>query len=267
MMRAISVRLMTDIVMAIQKTEAYVLKSQPFRSSSLIVTFITKDFGKIRGLIKGIRKENETRGAVYEPLTKVDLVFYEKMRSDLHLISDADILDFHDAFRLRLDTIVAASYFSELVEVVTEPHDPHPALYEALDFCLRFLGAIHLEKIKTYFEMQILSEAGWLPHLDSCVVCSQQATSNPHFSVKQGGVLCASCVSNTSDAKKINPALLEILHAGFQLKGEDFIRLKIDPVQQTQLSELMDLFLSYRLPRPLRTKRFAREIQSVWMTY
>lgn len=249
--------------MAIQKTEAYVLRSQPFRSSSLIVTFFTREFGKVRGLIKGIRKENETRGAVYEPLTRVDLVFYEKMRSDLHLISDTDILDFHDTFRHKLETLVAASYFSELIEVVTEPHDPHPELYETLDFCLRFLGAIDLKRVKIFFEMKILSEAGWTPHLHSCVACGQKAEEAVYFSIKQGGILCVNCSVKISDAKKMTLLTLEILRSGFQMKGEDFIRLKMDSDQQERLSEIMDLFLSYRLPRPLRTKRFEREIQFV----
>ena len=50
--------------MAIQKTDAIVLKTQPFRSSSLIITFFTRSFGKLRGLAKGVRQENQTRFAL-----------------------------------------------------------------------------------------------------------------------------------------------------------------------------------------------------------
>ena len=79
--------------MAIQKTEAIVLKTQPFRSSSLIITFFTRDFGKIRGIAKGVRQENQTRAAVYELFTRLEIIYYEKLRSDLHLVSDAAILE------------------------------------------------------------------------------------------------------------------------------------------------------------------------------
>ncbi|MGH7890395.1 MAG: DNA repair protein RecO, partial [Thermodesulfobacteriota bacterium] len=79
--------------MAIQKTEAFVLKTQPFRSSSLIVTFFSRDFGKLRGVVKGVRREREMRGALYELFTHLEILFYEKTRSDLHLVSEASILN------------------------------------------------------------------------------------------------------------------------------------------------------------------------------
>src|SRR6185436_7626614 len=98
--------------MAIQKASAIVLRTQPFRSSSLIVTFFTKEFGKVRGIAKGVRLERETRGALYELFSYLDIVYYEKSKSDLHLISEAAILDSYDAIRTRLDCIAYASYLA-----------------------------------------------------------------------------------------------------------------------------------------------------------
>ena len=41
--------------MALQKTEAFVLRTNPFRSSSLVVTTFTRGFGKVKGVAKGVR--------------------------------------------------------------------------------------------------------------------------------------------------------------------------------------------------------------------
>jgi DNA repair protein RecO len=43
--------------MSIHKTEAIVLSRRDFRETSLIANFFTRDYGRISGLLKGIRKE------------------------------------------------------------------------------------------------------------------------------------------------------------------------------------------------------------------
>ena len=55
--------------MSIHKTEALVLKTMPFRSSSLIVTFFTPHLGKVRGVVKGVHREGEIRQAGFELFT------------------------------------------------------------------------------------------------------------------------------------------------------------------------------------------------------
>ena len=95
--------------MAIQKTEAIVLKTQAFRSSSLILTFFSRDFGKVRGIAKGVRQEQERRSALYELFTRLEIIFYEKTRSDLHLVSEASFLESYEPIRLQLEAIAFAS--------------------------------------------------------------------------------------------------------------------------------------------------------------
>ena len=146
--------------MAIQKTEAIVLRTLPFRSSSLIITFFTKSFGKLKGIAKGVRKERESRGATFELFTHLEIVFYEKIRSDLHLVSDAFIIDSNDTIRLSLDAITYASYFVELIDYLNEVHDPHPGIFDLLQFSLKFIFVSPfpiLSVIKVLKDKQILS--------------------------------------------------------------------------------------------------------------
>src|SRR3989338_3444317 len=126
--------------MAIQKTEAFVLKTQPFRSSSLIVTVFSDHFGKLKGIVKGVRREREARGAIFELFTRLEIIFYEKIHSDLHLISEGFILDSNDHIRTRLDAIAYASYFCELVDQLCEVHDPHQGVFDLMDFSFRFIS-------------------------------------------------------------------------------------------------------------------------------
>lgn len=247
--------------MAIRKTEAFVIKTQPFRSSSLIVTMFSREFGKLKGIAKGVRKEREMRGALFELFTHVDIVFYEKTRSDLHLISDAAIIDSFDVLRTRLDTITYASYFSELVEVLTEIQDPHASVFELLDVAFRYLPALPGEKIARLFEIKLLNEIGWLPHLDNCLQCRVPVPEKGCFSVSQGGVLCTSCARSVGDSKVLSPEALLQLRFYASSSLEESLKKPFSSAPELELKKLMEFFLLYRLSGPLKSRQFMNTIQ------
>ncbi len=71
--------------MPIQKTEGVLLKKRDLRETSLIVTFYTKDFGKISGVLKGVRGERPTASGVPQLFSLNQIVFYEKKKKDTFL--------------------------------------------------------------------------------------------------------------------------------------------------------------------------------------
>ena len=247
--------------MAIRKTEAFVIKTQPFRSSSLIVTLFTRDFGKIRGIAKGVRKEREMRGALFELFTHADIIFYEKIRSELHLISEASIIDSFDVLRTRLDTIAYASYFAELVEVLTEVQDPHESIFCLLEVCFRYLPAIPGEKIARLFEVKLLSEIGWLPHLNDCLQCRESVPEAGFFSVSQGGVLCVRCSRAFADARPLSAEALRQMRFYTVQSLEEAIKRPAPGAAEQELKKLMEHFLLYRLSGALKSRQFMDSIQ------
>ena len=66
--------------MAILKTEAIVLDTQDFRSSSLIANFYTRDFGKLSGLLKGVKQEPGKFNSNLDRLSLNEIVFYKKTK-------------------------------------------------------------------------------------------------------------------------------------------------------------------------------------------
>jgi len=247
--------------MAIQKTEAFILKTQPFRSSSLIVTFFSQSFGKLKGIVKGVRREGELRGAIYELFTRLEIVFYEKMRSDLHLVSQAFILESNDVLRTRLDTIVYASYFSELVDCLCEVHDPHEKIYDLLHFVFRFLPSVPEERLSRLFEIQLLREIGWLPYLDACLGCRTPVIEKGFFSVKNGAIFCPKCAVHHPDSKTVSPESLMTLRYYTSHPMEQSLKLHVAQTTESQLKSLMEQFLDYRLGGALKSRHFLSQIQ------
>lgn len=248
--------------MAIQKTEAIVIKTMPFRSSSLIVTLFSRHFGKIKGIAKGVRREREVRGAVFELFTHVDVVFYEKTRSDLHLISEASILDSFEILRSRLDTIAYASYFAELVDVLTEIQDPHEEIFSLLEVCYRYLPAIPGEMLSRLFEVKLLTQIGWLPYLENCVQCGRFPAGDARFSIAQGALLCAGCAPRFRDARPLSVQALSTLQ-GYAARGlEEGIRVKPGPQVAAELRQLIQEFLLYRSQTLLKSRQFMESIRT-----
>jgi len=71
--------------MAILKTDALVINKRDFRETSLLADFYTRDHGKIRGILKGIRKDPRKFASTVEPFSRNEIVFYKSRTSTLHL--------------------------------------------------------------------------------------------------------------------------------------------------------------------------------------
>ena len=79
--------------MPIHKTEALILNRRDFRETSLIVDFYSRDFGRISGILKGIRADLKKFASPIEPFSLNEIVFYRSKSSGLHLVSQCDLKD------------------------------------------------------------------------------------------------------------------------------------------------------------------------------
>ena len=125
--------------MAIQKTEAIILRRQEIRETSLILIAFTRDLGKIQGLVKGVRGGRVAVPWYLEPMTFQSLVLYERRRSPWVLVSACDLLHAFDPIRRDLVRTAYASLFLDLVDMMTEIGDPHPEIFFLLQAGLKAL--------------------------------------------------------------------------------------------------------------------------------
>ena len=76
----------------IKKTGGIVLSSIKYKDTSLIVKIFTRELGLKSYLINGVRSQGKgSKSALYQPLTLLDLVVYDKENTGLQRISDAKI--------------------------------------------------------------------------------------------------------------------------------------------------------------------------------
>ena len=155
--------------MAIRTTEAVVLKTLAFRSTSLIATLYTKDFGKVQGIAKGIRVRCERKDSKFycflEPLTLNKIVYYQKSHSGLHLLTQSDLLNQFQPIRQDLRKLALAGFMLELVDKGTQLEDINKGVFDLLVDSLNSLcvEGSHIDQISDSFQESFLSLSGLMP--------------------------------------------------------------------------------------------------------
>ena len=247
--------------MAIRRDEAFVLKRIPLRETSLLVTLFSREAGKIKGLAKGVRREKNPLAGRFEPFTRLSIVYYEKLRSDTHLISDATVLASNASLRDSLDRFGYGSYFVELMDSLFGMHDPHPDVFILLGNSFDLLSTAPAMRVARVFEVKLLERAGLLPILDHCVLCGKTELERAYFSSKQGGLVCSNCDRGESATIEISKGTIQTLLFFLKNTIEQAVKLRLGPQTEKELARISEQFLQYRLEYPLRSARFLAEIK------
>ena len=95
----------------IQSQPAYLLHSRPYRDTSLLVDFITQDFGRISAVAKGVRSPKSKSRALLQPF--VPLMINLSGKSELKTLGQVESQSSN--IILRHKTLFAAMYINELL--------------------------------------------------------------------------------------------------------------------------------------------------------
>ena len=237
--------------MAIHTADAIILRRYPFRETSITLSCLTDRFGKLSGLVKGIRTQPNRYRSAMEPFTINRIVFYDTRTSQLHLITQCDLLDPLSALQRDVETMRLAAFCVELTDTVVPASEPQPLTYALLRDTLErlALGAGEPEDVRLHFIVRLLRLAGFQPQLDACTGCGSAIHTGGYWSAKQGGLLCERCLH---EDPAVEPASDHVLEALEQM-ADTSIPIPLEPQLRLTLRQQLDAFLRWRLDRPLKT--------------
>lgn len=243
--------------MAIQKTQAIVLKKMDFRDTSFIVTLFTRDFGKLKAVVKGIRKEGSGDLVHFEILNHLNIVFYEKARTELHLLSESFLEDPMLDLRNSFKTFTFGCFLAELVEAFYEVHEVATGIFDALLDTLKHLEPETAPYRVFKFEMAVLKDLGLFPALTHCIRCRKTGETNWFWSTRQGGVLCAACAMKEPKAYPLLPEMylaLQNFSEGFKENGLDPMPYSL--AVYTEVERIIREFILARVDHSMRSLEF-----------
>jgi len=180
-------------------SESIILSKKPLREADLLVTFFSKEDGKLKGIARHAKKSKKRFGGVLETGYVVDLQFKRSSSSDLVTINEASLVEPLAYRELDLSTTVAIWLAAETVSRFLPDNE---ASHEKFELVKRFLAAIHegrlTRQIVVYFMMKWIALCGYLPDLGHCIKCDQASESFHSFSPSLGGLVCHRCSSDAA---------------------------------------------------------------------
>ncbi len=183
----------------IVKTPAVVLRAIRYGETSKIVTFYTKDHGKVAVVAKGARAGKARFGSSLEPGAHIVAVYHSRASREVQTLAQADLIERYRRISGSLAATTAMLQMVEVVNVLTHPGEAHPELYELLAAGLRAADRQDegLADLLIAFRWKTIGALGFGPSFAQCIRCGRSVLSPKptrlRYHVRKGGPLCSTC--------------------------------------------------------------------------
>lgn len=147
-------------------SETFVLRTYPYREADLVVSFFTRDQGKLRGIARRARRPKNSFGSGLERLSLVRMTYFLKENADLASLNGCELIDSPFAMQTDYSRSLALDYFTEVCEHLLPPHEPNEKFFRLLKATIDYLrsgGPIWAAVI--YFSLWAVRLSGFLPEL------------------------------------------------------------------------------------------------------
>jgi DNA repair protein RecO (recombination protein O) len=215
-------------------SEAFVLRSYPLKEADLIVSFLTRDQGKLRGVAKRARRPKSPFGAGLERLSQVRMSYFQRETRELVNLDSCELLV--SQFRMLSDyrAGVALDFFAEVTDQLLPPGEPNDRFFRLLIAVLDHMGALEdgsVWRAVTYFSLWAVRLSGFLPDLHACLSCGSvladsESWERAFFSRGRDGLMCAGC------RRSAGPGSLELSVESREL-AEQMLRKPVAQIPQT----------------------------------
>ncbi|MCX7102248.1 MAG: recombination protein O N-terminal domain-containing protein [Methylobacter sp.] len=164
---------MTETTVYLQP--AFILQQRNYRETSLIIDVITRDFGWISILAKGVRTAKSKTAGMLQPF--IPLVVSYAGKGELKILTDAErypislqVCQLHNFSVDKIQSfkelkglgIYCGFYLNELIVCFLHKYDPHPEVFDDYRDCLFCLAnCVNLEAALRLFELKLLECTGY----------------------------------------------------------------------------------------------------------
>ena len=237
------------------------LKTIDFGETDRILTLLTRHFGKVSVVAKGIRKPTSRLAGHAEPLTHAT---YQLARGrNLDVLTGAESRALYRALREDLNGIAAGWYIAELADRFSLEKSPSAPLFDLVESALRHLAGGHAPALVCrWFDLHLLDRTGFRPELGRCVQCATPATETTNaWIVDAGGLVCATCApGELHGPRALSVRALKSLRYLLVSNFEGASLLRVDEILAAELERHLRTFLQMVLDRDINASRLIDEL-------
>jgi len=173
-------------------SEAVVLRTWPVHEADLIVSFFTRDYGRVRGVAKSAMKSRKRFGGALEPMTIARAWFAERPRQELVRLDQLEIVRSPLSSPVDHARMAVLSFFAELLDEALPEHDPQETVFRLLVSVLEQTTVEQCWMPLTYFQLWMTRLMGLLPDIAHCTACGEALRAEEiSFNSLGDGLFCA----------------------------------------------------------------------------
>jgi len=177
--------------MAVLTSEAVVLRTWPVHEADLVVSFFTRDYGKMKGVAKSALKSRKRFGGALEPMTVARAWFAERPKQDLVRLDQLEIIRSPLSAPVDQIRMTVLSLFAEVLEEALPDHDPQETVFRLIASVLEQTTVEQPWMPLTYFELWMTRLLGLLPDLAHCIACGEALVAGEtSFNADADGLFC-----------------------------------------------------------------------------
>ncbi len=197
--------------MSVLTSEAVVLRTWPVHEADLLVSFFTRDYGRLKGMAKAALKSRKRFGGALEPMTLARAWFAERPRQELVRLDQLEILRSPLSSPVDQARMAVLSFYAEVIDEALPERDPQATVFRLLANVLEQTSAVKAETEQhesagpqfsgpqfsgpwmalTYFSLWMTRLMGLLPDIGHCMVCGEALGSGEvRFNAYADGLFC-----------------------------------------------------------------------------
>jgi DNA repair protein RecO (recombination protein O) len=170
-------------------SEAFTLRTYPYREADLIVSFLTRDQGRLRGIARSARRQKNSFGSGLERLSLVQMHYYQKENVELVRLNSCDLVQSQFSLASDYPSGVALDYIAELSEQLLPSHEPNEKFFRLLGSVLDHLRSTAPDERAqgvwmplTYFSLWAVRLSGFLEEMrieDESLAIAKEMLTKP----------------------------------------------------------------------------------------
>lgn len=259
----------------VYRTEGIVLRRTDFGEADRLLTVLTPERGKLRLVAKGARKPSSRKSGHVELFAHSQLLV--AVGHDLDIITQAETIEPFVGLRRDLLRTTYAYYLAELVDAFLAEHDENRPMFDLLRDSLGRLStsgggeargsegelgaAVGL--VARYFELRLLSLAGYQPQLFSCVRCGKPLEPEVNYmSAADGGVMCRKDGYDRVGTRDLSVNALKVLRFLQTRDWETCRLLRLSTASRLEVERVMIDYITYHLERQVKSVEFMHRLQA-----
>ncbi len=223
-------------------TEALTLRRRRLRDADAILTLLSRQYGKITASTRSVMKTASRLAGVTQSFHHLDVILYAKSESqDIWSLTQVSLIHRFATLQENLHKMCFASCLAEWVDLLSEEFESNTHVWNLI------LDAFHRWDIQEptqedlfYYQWRLLSDAGWQPQINHCVISGNKEETSWVFLPKEGGIASP---NRTENGIMISAGTIQALRHIASTSNPPNIKLSAS--QKKEINTLLKTHLEY----------------------